>query len=147
MRMRIRLALVVAVALATRVGASEPDELAAKAVEFRAAIHARHLSPEGVLLYRVELDTIASDLASGRYPELADGPTFTGLLAGAACARAESSTGTAREEALADAALALSGLELQMRVTDVPGLLARTVRRAPPREHVTGEWHECRGDY
>ena len=34
-----------------------------------------------------------------------------------------------------------------MRVTGVQGLLARTVRRAPPRDHVAGEWHEGRGEY
>ena len=70
------------------------DELAAKADEFRAALHARHLSPEGLLLYNVILPTIESDLASGAYPPLADGPTFNGLFAGAACARAESSSGS-----------------------------------------------------
>jgi hypothetical protein len=155
MRMAFRAALL-AVALgasalgaapASRAVASEPDALAAKAGEFRARIHARHLAPEGVLLYRVELDTIASDLATGAYPELADGPTFTGLFAGAACARAESTSGAQREEALADAALALSGIELQMRVTGSQGLLARTVRRAPPDAHTRGEWHEGRGAY
>ena len=134
-------------AFASHADAGEPDPLAAKAGQFRAQIHARHLAPEGVLLYRVELDTIASDLATGAYPELADGPFFTGLFAGAACARAESAAGAARDEALADAARALSGVELLMRVTGVQGLLARSVRRAPPDPHTRGEWHEGRGEY
>ncbi len=144
--MRSCVALLV-VALASHVAAGEPDTLSAKAEIFRAQIHARHLAPEGVLLYRIDLDSIASDLATGAYPEHADGPTFTGLFAGAACARAESSQGAASAQARADASLALAGLELQMRVTGVPGLLARNVRRAPPREGVSGEWHAAQGEY
>ncbi len=137
-----------ALALALRAGAGEPaTPLAAKASLFRAQLHARHLSREGVLLYRVDLDSIESDLATGAYPENADGPTFTGLFAGAACARAESSVGAASSEARSDAALALAGLELQMRVTGVRGLLARTVRRAPPPEGASGEWHAAQGEY
>ena len=134
-------------ALAARAGATGPDDLAAKAGHFRAQIHARHLSPEGLLLYRVDLGTIADDLATGAYPENADSPTFTGLFAGAACARAESSAGEASAEARADAALALSGLELQMRVTGVQGLLARTLRRQPPTAGSSGEWHAAQGEY
>lgn len=143
----VALALALSLAFAARSVAGETDELAAKAAEFRAQIHARHLSPEGLLLYRVELDTIERDLATGAYPENADGPTFTGLFAGAACARAESSEGEAKTEALADADLALAGLELQMRVTGIPGLLARTLRRQPPRANARGEWHSGQGKY
>jgi hypothetical protein len=134
-------------ALAARVAAVEPDELAAKAELFRAQIHARHLSPEGVLLYRIDLDSIADDLAHGSYPENADGPTFTGLFAGAACARTETSEGAARTEALADASLALAGLELQMRITGVQGLLSRSLRRTPPPAESSGEWHAAQGEY
>ena len=144
--MRSCIALLAA-ALATRVVAAEPNDLAAKASLFRAQIHARHLSPEGVLLYRIDLDSIASDLVTGAYPEHADGPTFTGLFAGAACARAESSEGASSADARADASRALAGLELQMRVTGVQGLLARTVRRAPPAKGASGEWHAAKGAY
>src|SRR3990167_2536935 len=137
--MRARaLTLALFLAFAARLDAGEPDSLAAKAAQFRAQIHARHLSPEGLLLYRVELDTIERDLDTGAYPENADGPTFTGLFAGTACARAESRAGEARAEALADADLALAGLELYMRVTGIPGLLARTLRRQPPRANEIG---------
>jgi hypothetical protein len=134
-------------ALATPALAAEPDALALKADAFRAQLHARHLSPEGVLLYRVDLRSIARDLVDGSYPENADGPTFTGLYAGAACARAEATTGEARALALVDAETGLSGIELQMRVTGIPGLLARTVRRMPPLEGSSGEWHAAVGEY
>jgi len=133
--------------LAARAGAAESGELAAKAEAFRAQIHARHLSREGLLLYRVDLRTIERDLESGAYPENADGPTFNGLFAGAACARAETTQGQPRAEALADASLALGGLELQMRVTGIRGLLARTARRMPAHERASGEWHAAQGEY
>ncbi len=146
--MRARaLLLVLAFGLAPRLGASESSALDAKATAFRAQIHARHLSPEGLFLYRVELDTIERDLVTGAYPENADGPTFTGLFAGGACARAESSEGSARADALADAEVALGGIELQMRVTGIRGLLARTLRRQPPRARAKGEWHAGQGEY
>lgn len=144
--MRIRLVPLL-LALATPAFAAEPDALALKADAFRAQLHARHLSPEGVLLYRVDLRSIARDLVDGSYPENADGPTFTGLYAGAACARAEATTGEERALALVDADTGLSGIELQMRVTGVPGLLARTVRRRPPLEGSSGEWHASVGAY
>ncbi len=104
------------------------------------------MTPEGVLLYRVDLRSIGRDLALGSYPENADGPTFTGLFAAAACARAESTDGQAHAEAMADAATALSGLELQMRVTGIRGLLARSVRRQPPPDGSPGEWHASTGE-
>ncbi len=139
--------VLLAAAFALRAGATEPDALATKAGQFLAQIHDRHLSPEGILLYRIDLRSIESDLATGSYPESADGPTFNGLFAGAACARAESSEGASSAAARSDASLALAGLELQMRVTGVRGLLARSVRRTPPSQGATGEWHAARGDY
>lgn len=144
--MRLAVALLLLV-LAARAGAAEPDELAAKSEVFREQIHARHLSREGLLLYRVDLRTIERDLESGAYPENADGPTFNGLFAGAACARAESSEGPPRAEALADASLSLAGLELQMRVTGIQGLLARNARRMPAHPRASGEWHAAQGEY
>ena len=132
-------------ALVARAAAADP--LAAKADDFRAALHARHLSREGLVLYNVRLTTIARELASGAYPALADGPTFNGLFAGAACARAESSTGAERERALADASAGLSGLELLMDVTGVQGLMARSARRAPPHPKTGGEWYEGAGRF
>jgi hypothetical protein len=137
---------VVAVLLLARVAAA--DELDAKADAFRAAIHARHLSREGLLLYNVDLQTIERDLADGTYPLAADGPTFNGLFAGAACAHAEASSGAERERALADASSALSGLELLLDVTSVQGLLARSARRAaPPADVDTSEWHAATGRF
>ena len=127
--------------------AAAADELDAKAEAFRAAIHARHLSREGLLLYNVNLRTIERDLADGTYPAVADGPTFNGLFAAAACAHAEAATGAERERALADASTALAGLELLMDVTGIRGLLARSARRAPPVGVDTSEWHAATGRF
>ncbi len=135
----------VAFMLLARVAAA--DDLAAKAEAFRAAIQARHLSREGVLLYNVDLRRIERDLADGTYPPSADSPTFNGLFAGAACARAEATSGAARERALADASTALAGLELLMDVTGIQGLLARSVRRAPPVGGDPSEWHAATGRF
>ena len=120
--------------------ASAGNDLASKARAFRAALLARHLSPEGLLLYRVDLRSIDADLERGTYPDLADTPMFTGLLAAGACQRAGSSAGPARRQALGDAERALDGLTLLMDVTGVPGLLARAARRAPPPEDTRGKW-------
>ncbi|HKC52591.1 MAG TPA: hypothetical protein VKF60_17515 [Myxococcota bacterium] len=135
----------VALVLLARVAAA--DDLAAKAEAFRAAIHARHLSREGVLLYNVDLRQVERDLAQGTYPALADGPTFNGLFAAAACARAEATRDVERERALGDASQALAGLELLMDVTGIPGLMARSVRRAPPNGGDTSEWHAAAGRF
>jgi hypothetical protein len=131
--------------LVARVAAA--DELVAKADDFRAALHARHLSREGLVLYNVFLSSIARELASGAYPAHADGPTFNGLFAGAACARAESASGAERERALADASAGLAGLELLMDVTGVQGLMARSARRIPPPPRAGGEWHAGTGRF
>ncbi|HTO52265.1 MAG TPA: hypothetical protein VMR50_02680 [Myxococcota bacterium] len=121
--------------------AAAADELAAKADAFLAAIHDRHLSREGLFLYRVDLRSVTRDLEAGTYPILADGPTFNGLFAAAACAHAEASSGAERERALSDAARALDGLALLMDVTGVPGLLARSARRGPPPPAQATDWH------
>ena len=123
------------------------DALAAKADAFLSAIHARHLSPQGLFLYNVDLRTIGGELASGAYPAMADGPTFNGLSAGSACAPAEATSGEERARALADAAAGLSGLELLMDVTGVRGLLARTARRAPPVGPDQSDWHAGSGRF
>jgi hypothetical protein len=127
--------------------AAAADELAAKADAFLAAIHARHLTSEGVLLYRVDLRSVAGDLANGTYPESADMPTYNGLFAGAACARAASTRGAEHERALADASQALAGLELLMDVTGIRGLMARSVRRAPPLIGDKSDWHAGAGRF
>src|SRR5882672_5791359 len=131
--------------LLARVAAA--DDLALKADAFREALHARHLSREGVLLYNVDLRRIERDLLDGTYPASADAPTFNGLFAGAACARAAATSGAERERALGDASRALAGLELLMDVTGIPGLLARSVRRAPPSGGDTSEWHAAAGRF
>ncbi len=125
--------LLAALALLTA-GSAAADPLAAKAQRFREAMYARHVSPEGLLLYRVDLRRIEEQLASGAYPDSADVPTFTGLWAGSACARAASTRGAERERALEDARRALDGMELLMRVTGVEGLMARCARRGPVPE-------------
>ena len=142
--MRCFAGLALAVTLAASAGA---DELAAKADAFLAAIHARHLSREGLLLYNVDLRTVSRDLDTGGYPIAADGPTFNGLFAAAACARAESTRGEESERALADASLALRGLELLMDVTGVRGLLARSARRVEPGGPDVSEWHAASGRF
>ncbi len=83
----------------------EGDELLAiKAESFREALVTRHLAPEGLLLYRIDLDTIEADLENGSYPNLADGPVFTGTWAATSCVRARvEPPGPGRCEALADA--------------------------------------------
>ena len=121
------------------------DELATKGEAFRSAIHERHLSREGLLLYRVSLDRIDRDLADGSYPVVSDAPTFNGLYAGGACARADATTGAVRARALAEAWQALDGLELLMDVTGTPGLLARSARRVPPPPAEARDWHAAGG--
>lgn len=123
--------------------ASETGEatLEKKAVAFRDALLDRHLSEEGIVLYRVDLTTIRADLENGTYPNLADAPTFTGQLAAAACTRAAQ-----REDPAADLAVAeraLEGLTTLMLVTGKPGLFARSLRRDAGRdvEGLSGEWH------
>jgi hypothetical protein len=118
---------------AIAVAAPEGDALLLdKARAFRSALVDRHLAPEGIVLYRVNLATLESDLAAGTYPDLADTPTFTGIWAATACTRAAvETTANGRREALADAGRALLGLDLLTRVTGTPGLLARGVRRGP----------------
>jgi hypothetical protein len=114
---------------------AEEALLLAKARSFRSAILDRHLSLEGLLLYRVDLERIREQLAEGRYEDYADTPTFTGLFTATSCARADVEPSAERAEALADAQRAFDGLELLMRVTGRRGLLARGVRRgAPPEE-------------
>lgn len=113
--------------------AAEEARLLSKAQAFRAAILDRHLAPEGLLLYAIDLGKIHQQLEQGTYEALADTPTYTGLFAATACARADAEAGAPRAEALADADRALRGLELLMKVTGRPGLLARGVTRAPPK--------------
>ena len=56
------------------------------------------------MLYRVNLDTLARDLESGNYPNLADTPTFTGQWAAASCTRVQvESDDETHREAVADA--------------------------------------------
>jgi hypothetical protein len=109
--------------------APDDETLLAKARRFREALVERHLSPEGLVLYRVNLETLRADLESGRYPDLADTPMFTGLFAATSCLRASVENGPMREQALDDARVALGGLRFLMDVTGVPGLMARGVRR------------------
>ena len=111
------------------VSADHAAALADKAAAFRAALVDRHLSREGVVLYRINLDTVRSDLEQGSYPPSADVPTFTGLFAAASCTRAGVEADPA--EALDDARRALDGLSLLMSVTGEPGFLARCLRRDP----------------
>jgi hypothetical protein len=119
----------VATLLVATLGAGDPGR-AQKANHFRDALLDRHVSSEGLVLYRVDLETIRGDLERGTYPDLADTPTFTGLWAATACTRARVESGPGRKEALADADRALSGLEFLMDVTGKQGLLSRGVRRA-----------------
>ncbi len=129
--------------LALALGAVSPPadaDLLEKARLFRAALVERHRSPEGIVLYRVSLPTLADDLASGRYPDLADSPTFTGIWAATSCRRAAlEPEGPRHDEAVRDAASALGGLEFLTRVTGQPGLLARGVRRSDPQPDEAGE--------
>jgi hypothetical protein len=120
-----------------------------KAAAFQTAILERHLSPEGVLLYRVDLRTIRDVRETGDYPDLADAPTFTGLLAATACARADVETGAGRAAALALARRALDGLGALMDVTGVEGLMARGLRKGgPPSEPAPHHrWFPGAGDY
>ena len=119
-----------ALLLAATAAAAEPD-LEAKARHFRAELVRRHVAPEGLVLYRLDLRTSAQDLERGNYPDLADTPTFTGMWAASACLRARlEPPGPQRAEALVDARRALDGLALLGDVTGRPGLLARGVRRA-----------------
>jgi len=106
-------------------------ELLRKAHLFHEEIAARHLTREGLFLYTVDLDQIDRQLAGGEVPALSDTPTYTGLFTAMSCMRAQVTSGSERSAALADAERGLSGLELLMRVTGRPGLLARGVQRGP----------------
>ncbi len=118
------------------------DGLEDKARHFREALVRRHLSPEGLVLYRINLTTIDHDLRTGSYPSLADTPTFTGQFAAVSCTRAGVERGAARAEARSDAARALDGLRVLMDVTGVRGLLARSLRRdaVPELSALRGRW-------
>ena len=111
-----------------------------KADRFRDALADRHVSPEGMVLYRVDLATLEEDLDRGRYPDLADTPTFTGLWAATACVRVDVETDPARRRrAEADADRAMKGLVFLMDVTGTRGLLARGARRNGPWNEGTGK--------
>ncbi len=130
MRRGLALAVGLALALPPAAGEAEGPEagpLDAKQRIFRAALFDRHLSSEGVVLYRMRLSRARDDLANGRYPSLADSPTFTGIFAAASCARAR--VDGEQEQGLDDARRALAGLRLLMDVTGRRGLLARAIRR------------------
>ncbi len=134
-------ALLLAALLATQ--PSGPGALLEeKARRFRSALVERHLSPEGLVLYRVDLKTIGDDLDRGTYPDLADTPTFTGLWAATSCTRFEVGRRSERAEARQDASGALSGLELLMGVTGRRGLMARGVRRisTPLADETRKKW-------
>lgn len=128
----MRRLLAAAALVALGAGPLDGEALADKARAFRDALIERHLSPEGIVLYRIDLQTAAEDIPAGRYPNLADAPTFTGLYAATCCVRAAIVTGVEREEALRDAERALDGLRFLMDVTGERGLLARSVRRGVP---------------
>ncbi len=132
--------LLLALLCSGRAGAQSEAELEAKARAFRDAIVDRHLAPEGIVLYRVNLGTVREDLRRGTYPELADAPTHTGLFAAASCSQL--SVQPDSSDARADAAAALGGLTLLMEVTGQPGLLARSLRRDDGRDlaGLRGKW-------
>jgi hypothetical protein len=143
----IRRIALVALMVALLVAVASPplaaDPLLTKAQRFRADLVGRHLSPEGLVLYRVDLRTIEDDLERGTYPDLADAPPFTGIFAATSCLRASLEDGAARGEATEDAARALAGLRFLMDVTGVRGLLARGARRLPvaaAAEGSRGRW-------
>jgi len=117
-----------------------PRDLSSKAERFRSSLLERHVTREGLLLYRIDLRSIERDLRRGTYPYLADTPTFTGLWAATACTQL--SLGIAPEQARQDAALALAGLRALMDVTGIQGLLARGMRRDEGRDvsGLRGDW-------
>jgi len=129
-----------AIALAPAGATADEVGLLIKASEFREALVERHTSPEGLLLYRIQLSRWQQDLASGSYPGLADTPTFTGIWAATSCTRARVEPDP--REALDDARRALEGLRFLMDVTGKRGLLARGVRRDAGRDttDLSGKW-------
>ena len=122
-----RLLLATLVALASAAHAGEDADLERKAQQFRDRLVERHLSREGIVLYRVDLRTIERDLVRGSYPDLADAPMFTGMFAAASCTRVRVEPGSA--QARDDARRALDGLAFLTRVTGERGFMARTVDR------------------
>ena len=140
-------AALVATLLVTAFEVARADALAVKAEQFRATLFERHLSSEGMLIYRARLPQIERQLRDGDYPVLADAPTFTGLWAAAACAHAAASDGAERERAQSDAHKALDGLTFLMDVTGVEGLLARSARRATPPSSSNAKWFRGTANY
>ena len=122
--------LLLAVWLAPAPLAAGTLELAEKARLFRAALLERHVSREGLVIYKIQLPTWREDLARGTYPRLADTPVFNGSWAALSCTRARvEAQPAAAAEARADARRALDGLRFLMDVTGVRGFMARGVRR------------------
>ena len=143
--LRIAFALLALAAPLRASAETAADPLLRKARLFRQALVERHLSDEGLVLYRIDLQEAPQRLATGDYPVLGDTPTFTGLWAATACTRANAEPpGVGRKEALADAERALGGLEFLMRVTGRRGLLARSVRRAdgPSSDEAGRRWFQ-----
>ncbi|MBI4600989.1 MAG: hypothetical protein HY721_03425 [Planctomycetes bacterium] len=107
--------------------------LAEKAALYQGRLEARHLTPAGVLKYRIELDRPDD----GSYGNLADGLFHTGIyLASQAMRYAATRDPAAREQVLR----ALAGVELLHDVTGARGLFARHVSPAGKPYLREGSW-------
>jgi len=92
--------------------------LAVKAARYQERLEARHLTPEGMVAYRLEL----TKPDPGTYGNLADGPFHTGIYLSS---QAHRYAATRDPAARAQILRALSGLKALMQVTGKRGLLAR----------------------
>lgn len=116
--------------------------LAEKAAQLENQLLARHLSPEGVLVYRRSCDEFQAD-QPGSYRNLADETIWTGALLGCLAFKFKV---TAKPEDRELLIRVLRGLELLHDVTGKPGLLARAI--APrgllvPGESPHQEWRDA----
>ncbi len=119
--------------------------LAEKAALFERELEERHLSPEGVVLYSISLRDRRR--RPSHYGNLADAAYWTGC---ALSAEAFRWAATGHRDALDRASQLAQGLRLLLRVSGVPGLLARTIDPDPNervRRGELGDWFHAAPPY
>lgn len=117
---------------------AEAEVLLSKAREHDRQMGERHLSPEGLVIYRVREEGPPT-------LSLADAAIWTGCYVAAEAFRWKV---TGEREAAQRLTASLNALHLLLQVTGKQGLPARAFRRAAaPAPQEEGEWHQGEGDY
>ncbi len=125
-------------------GAGGPTALSIheKADRFERLLEERHVSPDGLLLYRVRLKDPAFLAGQPYYEDYADQAIWGGCLLAAECFRFAV---TGSDEARAAAVKAFGGIDLILSVSGEPGLAVRSVAPAAaiaahPEPDPTAKW-------